>query len=152
MHASVFTSKFLVVFITLRYNFIIPSLISVVFLFVGLDNTDCNDNDTTVSLFDLSTEDSPHAICSDIDEVKTSSPIPSDEHSSLFPSVVHISTLQRRNGYNRVSITTKPETKMVRWNTIGDLREIKPSKRRKKQLQFKKEGHELAKGEFYVSQ
>lgn len=113
-------------------------LLRICFCSPELDKTDCNDS--TVSLFDFSGDD-PGAICSDIDAVKASSPLPCSSNGiNLFPSTVHVKDLHKRNGYNRVSITTKPETKIMRWNTIADLREIKPARRRKKQLQFKREG------------
>jgi len=120
----------------------------------SIDSQDSNDkdlsrtgcSDAAVTLLDLSADDLPHAVCSDIDQVKTSSPIPTKNNSSLYPSVVHISSLRKQNGYNRVSITTKPETKITRWNTIADLREMKPSKRRKKELQFEEQGYEITKG------
>ena len=114
-----------------------------------LDLSKTDRNGAAVSLFDLSANDLPRAVCSDIDQVKTSSPIPSQDNSGLYPSVVHISSLRKQNGYNRVSITTKPETKITRWNTIADLREMKPSKRRKKELQFEEQGYEITQGYFF---
>ncbi|XP_065059768.1 GRAM domain-containing protein 2A-like isoform X2 [Rhopilema esculentum] len=89
---------------------------------------DCNQNDSTISMFD-SSMDEPRAVCSDIDDIKLKSRTEPD--GILFPQTVHVHNLHRLNGYHRVSISLKPETRISRWNTVSDLREAKAMKRKK---------------------
>ena len=103
-----------------------------------LDITQAIDHNYNVIKVDSSftfSEDSD-AVYSDLDEVPCSSTYTDKDSSIMFPSVVHLNSLHRLGGHRRFNITMKPATGLTRWNTLADLREMKPAKKRLKRQEF----------------